>query len=151
MKRVVILFALAAVLALPAHAGDRPITSPLQPYAPRLADIMGVTQLRHLKLWYAGKDKNWGLAEYELGQIKESFQDAMTYYPGLPASDMTTMAKPASDIGNAIRAKNDGMFVQAFQEITAACNACHRAQGYDYIAIKVPTSSPFSNQSFAPK
>ena len=112
---------------------------------------MGTTQLRHLKLWYAGKEKNWGLAEYELGQIKESFQDAMTYYPGLPVSDMTTMAKPASRIGSAIRAKNGDMFVQAFREVTTACNACHQAQGYGYIAIKVPTSSPFSNQSFAPK
>lgn len=65
MKYLVAL-ALAATLTLPVQAEERPVIS--QPYAPRLGDIMGMTQLRHFKLWYAGREKNWNLAKYELGQ-----------------------------------------------------------------------------------
>lgn len=119
--------------------------------APRLGDIMGATQLRHFKLWYAGAQKNWPLANYELGQIKESFQDAMTYYPGLPVADMSIMAKPAAEIDAAIKAKDGGRFAKAFGELTRACNSCHQAQGVGFIVIKVPTASPFSNQVFTPK
>jgi hypothetical protein len=151
MKPTAVLFVLAITLALPAQAQAPSVGAPPQAYVPRLGDIMGATQLRHLKLWYAGKEKNWGLAEYELGQIKESFQDAMTLYPGLPAADMTSMAEPASRIGNAMRAKDSAAFARAFGELTAACNACHQAQGYGSIRIRTPTGSPFTNQTFAPK
>ena len=151
MKPTAVLFVLAITLALPAQAQAPSVGAPPQAYVPRLGDIMGATQLRHLKLWYAGKEKNWNLAQYELGQIKETFQDAMSYYPGLPAADMTTMTKPASELGSAILAKDGAGFVRAFRELTAACNACHQAQGYGAIVIKLPTASPFSNQSFAPK
>lgn len=139
---------LAAVLALSAHADDRPVVS--QPYAPRLGDIMGATQLHHFKLWYAGAEKNWGLANYELGQIRESFGEAMTYYPGLPISDMTTLAKPAAAIEAAIKAKDSEQFASAFRALTTGCNECHRAQGMGFITIRVPNASPFSNQVFAP-
>ena len=139
----------AAVLAVPALANDRPVVT--QPYAPRLSDIMGATQLRHFKLWYAGAEKNWPLANYELGQIKESFGDAMTYYPGLPVSDMTTLAKPAAALDAAIRKQDSEQFARAFRTLTAACNACHEAQGVGFIRIKVPNASPFSNQVFPPR
>jgi hypothetical protein len=33
-------------------------------YAPSLGNIMAAVQLRHSKLWYAGKVKNWPLADY---------------------------------------------------------------------------------------
>ncbi len=31
------------------------------PYVPRLADIMSIVQLRHMKLWFAGSSPNWNL------------------------------------------------------------------------------------------
>lgn len=139
----------AAACAVPALADDRPVVS--QPYGPRLSDIMGATQLRHIKLWYAGAQANWPLAQYELGQIKESFQDAMTFYPGLPVSNMSTMAKPASGIATAVQAKDKAAFARSYNQMTAACNACHQAQGYGSIAIRVPTGSPFSDQIFPPR
>jgi hypothetical protein len=40
-------------------------------YKPPLGDIMGKIQLRHIKLWFAGKLKNWELAAYEVDEIKE--------------------------------------------------------------------------------
>jgi hypothetical protein len=148
MTKKMALVLLVAIFVLPARADDRPVVT--HPYAPRLADIMGATQLRHFKLWYAGMERNWPLATYELGQIRESFGDAMTYYSGLPISDMTTLAKPSAAIEAAINAKDSTRFAAAFRSLTAGCNDCHRAQGMGFIAIKVPNASPFSNQVFAP-
>ena len=119
-------------------------------YIPHLGDIMGTMQLRHFKLSFAGKLRNWELAAYELDQIKESFQDAATLYPGIPVADMTTMAEPVRRLGEAIQKKEPNKFASAFSELTAACNGCHQAIGRGFIVIKVPTSSPFSNQVFEP-
>jgi hypothetical protein len=120
-------------------------------FVPKLGDIMEVTQLRHLKLWYAGRLGNWPLAGYELERIKNAFRDAMTFYPGLPSADMATMEKPANQIGAAIRSKDSEKFVKTFSELTAACNSCHKSQGYGFIVIRVPTSSPFANELFRPE
>ena len=57
------------------QAGDAPRT------IPSLADIMSATQWRHLKLAYSGKVSNWPLANYELGQIQQSFSAAAELYP----------------------------------------------------------------------
>ena len=150
MKRYVWIAAAVLALGVPALSRGQPVyTQP--PYVPKLADIMELTQFRHIKLWYAGRQKNWTLANYELGRIKASFDDAMRFYPSLPTADMTTMAAPANAIGTAIEAKDVAKFATAFNQLTAACNACHTSQGVGFLVIKVPNLSPFSNESFPPK
>jgi hypothetical protein len=39
-----------------------------EPYAPGLGEFMTATQLRHAKLWFAGRAKNWDLAGYEIDE-----------------------------------------------------------------------------------
>ena len=43
--------------------------------SPRLNDIMVQQQMRHIKLWFAGDARNWPLADYELDQLKDGFDD----------------------------------------------------------------------------
>lgn len=131
-------------------AAQSPGSLPSTNYIPHLGDIMGATQLRHFKLSFAGKLRNWELAAYELDQIKESFQDAATLYPGIPVTDMTIVVEPVQRLEEAIQKKDPKKFAAAFNELTAACNGCHQAIGRGFIVIKVPTSSPFSNQVFEP-
>lgn len=119
-------------------------------YVPRLGDIMGAMQLRHFKLWFAGKLGNWDLASFELAQMRASFDDVGVLYPGIPVADMTMMAEPVGWVGDAIKKKDVAAFTSAFEGMTDACNACHRSIGRGFLVIQVPTSSPFSNQSFAP-
>lgn len=120
-------------------------------YAPSLGDIMGQTQLRHIKLWFAGKLQNWDLATYEADQIKQSLETAATLYQAIPAEDVTNTADPIRAIRAAIEAKDSAKFATAFSDLTAACNACHQHIGRGFIVIQVPTASPFSDQSFAPR
>src|SRR6201998_3266352 len=66
---------------------------------PGLGEIMGVIQQHHAKLYYAGTKANWPLAEYELGEIQESLDNAMKFYPkfkdvSLPLTELIpTMTK----------------------------------------------------------
>ena len=120
-------------------------------YVPTLGDIMGAMQLRHFKLWYAGKSRNWELAAYEMGQIEDSFANAARLYKNIPVEKINMIERPTMALQSAIDAKDGKHFADAFDNLTAACNACHEAAKVGFIAIKVPTASPFSNQSFAPK
>lgn len=119
-------------------------------YIPSLGDLMGTMQLRHIKLWLAGKRRNWELASYELNQMNASFSDIGTLYSGIPIADMTPMSPPVAKLADAIRDKNSEAFAAAFGEMTKACNNCHQAIGRRYIVMRVPDSSPFSDQDFAP-
>ena len=43
------------------------------------------------------------------------------------------------------------MQAAAFDQLTAACNACHEAANRGFIVIRRPATSQFPNQSFAPR
>ena len=45
-------------------------------YVPRLSDLMVVIQIRHAKLFYAVKARNWPLADYELEQLVGTLKEA---------------------------------------------------------------------------
>ncbi len=124
-------------------------------YVPDLADMMTTTQFRHLKLSYAGSLKNWDLALFEAARIRDSFDVVSKYYPQYGNVSISKMinefTKPALDkINEAIEAENSAKFYKAFGALTKACNDCHKAVGLQFIRIRAPTSSPFSNQVFAP-
>ena len=147
---ILALFMVLAGLGQSAMAAE----TPLPPYVPGVGEIMGATQMRHAKLWFAAQAGNWDLAQYELDEINEGLEDAVTYHPvfkhGAPLAEIMTkfMAKPVSNLTEAINAKNKTKFVQAFDQLTEGCNGCHKAAEQDFIKIKRPTQQNFSNQDF---
>jgi hypothetical protein len=119
-------------------------------YRPPLGDIMGKIQLRHIKLWFAGKAGNWELATYEVDEIRASLESAADLYRGIPVELVTNTADPIQAIREAIEAKDSGAFAKGYGNLTAACNACHQGIGRGFIVIQKPTASPFTDQSFSP-
>src|SRR5271169_3974945 len=86
MKRIFI-----TVIALGASILVAAAQSAKEPYNPGLGEFMTATQLRHAKLWFAGKDSNWDLAAYETDEIKEGLEDAARLHPtfdGVPVAEM---------------------------------------------------------------
>src|SRR5579864_8421089 len=66
---------------------------------PGLGEIMGVIQQHHAKLYYAGTKANWPLADYELGEIQESLDDAVKFNPtfkGAAVADLVPSLTKAS-------------------------------------------------------
>ena len=126
-----------------------------EPFKPGLGEIMTLQQMRHLKLWFAVQSGNWGLADYELDELKEGFEDITKYYPtkdDVPTGTMAeaVVAKEVAALAKTIEAKDKKNFVSAFDRLTASCNACHQASKKDFIRIQRPTGNPYTNQSFAP-
>jgi hypothetical protein len=116
---------------------------------------MTATQLRHAKLWFAGKDSNWDLAAYEIDEIKEGFEDAARLHPtfdGLPVAEMikTIIDPRIKRLEKAIEGKNSSQFITAFDELTNGCNSCHAGASKPFIRIQRPTEPPLTNQNFAP-
>ena len=151
---------LAMVLAsaAPVLAEDVPFASPPpvipgqpQTYVAPLGDIMGKIQLRHIKLWEAIKHRNWALLDYELGQTKDAFGNAVILYRNIPVELIAAAGKPLTDMQRAAKAKDSTALERGYAELTAACNACHSAAGASFIAIKAPMASPFSDQDFSLK
>lgn len=120
-------------------------------YVPQLGDIMNNIQLRHIKLSFAGKARNWELAAYELRQLKAGLVEAAVMYEGIPVTNVSTMTAPIQSIDDAIAAKDGKRFAQLFSELTAGCNGCHQSMDRGYIVMRVPTEQPFSNQVFPPQ
>lgn len=118
---------------------------------PKLADLMVSAQLRHIKLWFAGKSGNWDLAAYEVAQIKDSLANAADLYLDIPVNLVTDTSTPVKDIDEAVKAKDKAKFIKAYANLTTACNTCHQATGRGFIVIQVPTASPFADQLFTPK
>ncbi len=147
-----------------AHAGDAQTSAPANQaehsaaaYIPGMGEIMGATQMRHAKLWFAGKARNWELASYEVDEIEEGLADAVKYHPvfkkDAPVAAMLDRytKQPLDDIRRAIAAHNGAKFVKAFDTLTGACNGCHEAAGQGFIVLKRPAGLPYSNQEFAIK
>ncbi len=123
-------------------------------YIPGMGEIMSATQMRHAKLWLAGKTKNWELAHYELGEIREGLDAAVKYYPMFKNAPVSAMldsytTTPLADLAQSIAEKNSAKFARAFDALTAACNGCHQAAEHGYIVIKRPSGAQYGNQEFA--
>ena len=120
-------------------------------YVPRLSDLMVVIQIRHAKLFYAVKAKNWPLADFEREQLVSSLKEAERYYPRT-TPPMYRAEEIASSLSEATKAKNEAKFDQAFDEMSAGCNRCHVAADRAFILIRRPSyPSAFSNQQYSPR
>lgn len=118
-------------------------------YKPRLCNFMLSFQVHHEKLWHAGKNTNWKLAEFELQKLNENLEDVRTYLSELPEVNTISMLPPAIDsVNDAIRKKDFKIFKSSFNLLTNTCNNCHRANNKEFNVITVPESSTFANQSF---
>lgn len=158
MKPLLTLAILALALAFPVRAAEEgnASASGKETYASGLGEIMSLQQMRHLKLWFAGQAKNWPLADYEIDELEEGFDDVIKFFPvkddmQIAQMVVSTVRPILPEVKKAIDARDEAKFAAAFDKLTAACNTCHQAANHAFIVIQRPTTSPYTNQSFAPK
>lgn len=154
MKAVVAFLVAAAMLAPAAvHAQDnaqQPAAAPQEePYQPGLSDIMAKQQERHIKLWFAGHAGNWPLADYEIGELGDGFDDVGKMLGGDIVKQH--VGGPLDALQKAVNAKDSAAFAGAFDRLSAGCNACHHTLDHAFIAIARPSVLPYSDQVFAPQ
>jgi len=133
--------ATAQQAAAPPAAAELPV--------PKIGEIMVLQQMRHIKLWFAGRGGHWSLADYEIDQLKDGFDDVNQVLGGDTVEKAVGGAIAA--IEKAVKAKDRAAFATAFDNVTAGCNNCHHSLDHAFIVIRRPTSLPYSDQLFAPQ
>jgi hypothetical protein len=129
-----------------------------EPYTPGLGEIMTLQQMRHSKLWFAGKAGNWSLAAYELKELREGFADVIKFHPThegapVPVAHLVheIMDGPIYELDGVVAAHDEAGFANAFDALTEACNSCHEATDFGFNVVERPTRNPYTNQVFEPQ
>jgi hypothetical protein len=153
MKLVSAALMAAALVPLAAGGQEPPVqqavrsAATIEPYVPKIGEIMALQQMRHIKLWFAGSAGNWPLADYELDELKEGF-DGVNEQLGGGTVENAVGAQMAA-LAKAVDVKDRTAFAAAFDDLSAGCNTCHEALDHAFIVIQRPTSLPYSDQLFA--
>jgi hypothetical protein len=127
------------------------------PYRPGLGDLMTTTvQPRHTKLAFAGREKNWAYAAYELHELEEAFDRLSIQWPQWQRVRIvelveTMIRDPLYELGLAIKEKSSAKYAEAYGKLTEACNACHQAAKRPFVVIQEPKENMFPDQDFNAK
>jgi hypothetical protein len=156
--RILIVAAAMAVSVPLAMAQTTPAipTAPQLDYHPSLGDLMTMAvQPRHIKLWLAGKEKNWIYAAYELSELKGSLARVgrtIPQYRNMNISELVAASteQPIAALDAAIRAKDGSAFIKAYGALTEGCNSCHQSGEHPMVVVKVPEGKAFPDQDFRP-
>jgi hypothetical protein len=112
-------------------------------YRPGLGEFMSGIQVHHAKLWFAGNAQNWKLADFEVGEIRETLDDVRKYCADRPELTSLPMIEPAMDsVSSAVKKESLPQFKSAFILLTNTCNNCHRATKHEFNVIRVPLDAP---------
>ena len=139
--------ALIAAGAARAQDAQKEAAPVAEPGLPGLGEIMVLQQMRHIKLWFAGSAANWPLADYELDQLDDGFDDATRLLGGDIVREH--VGEAMSELKQSIDGKDAAAFAMAFDKLSAGCNACHHTLDHGFIVIQRPRLLPYSNQDFA--
>jgi hypothetical protein len=120
-------------------------------YRPGLGEFMMGVQEHHAKLWFAGINQNWPLADFEVHEISETVDDIKKYCTDRPEVKSIGIIDPAiGSINAAIKQKSTEQFKKAFTDLTNSCNNCHKDNQHGFNVITIPSGLPVENQKFKP-
>jgi cytochrome c peroxidase len=118
-------------------------------YKPGFGEFMSNIQIHHAKLWFAGKNQNWELADFEMHEIAETLDAIKEYQTEREESKKVDMLKPSLDaVNDAIEKRDSALFNSSYLLLTNTCNSCHKAVNFGFNVVKVPDTPPFSNHAF---
>ncbi|MBL0183123.1 MAG: hypothetical protein IPP96_12825 [Chitinophagaceae bacterium] len=110
---------------------------------------MSSIQVHHAKLWFAGQNQNWKLADFEVHEMTEAFNNIRQYQSERKESEKIEIINPALDSVNAaIQQKDPALFKSGYVFLTNTCNNCHHAVDFEFNVVKIPEIPPVSNQDF---
>jgi hypothetical protein len=95
--------------------------------------------LRYRELHWAVEDRNWEYARYQAEKIEATIEAGIVRRPGRAASARDLFLDgPAPDLREALDSGDEARIRRARSELTAACNACHVAEGMPFIVVGPP-------------
>ncbi len=118
-----------------------------------ILETMGYYQRFSNKLWLAGTNENWELADFythELEEVTEKLVDGNVIHDDYNISNLSEeMLLPKIEkVEEAIRKKDQVLFLENYSLMISSCNLCHKSTRHDFIKITVPNDSSVWNQDF---
>jgi len=121
----------------------------VQKMKPGLGELMTNIQLHHEKLWFAGTGLNWKLADFEIGEIKETVDQAKEIETDRPETkSLTMLSEPINAINHDIEKQDINQFKKDYGILTQTCNTCHTANHFEFNVITIPSAPTVSDQDF---
>lgn len=120
-----------------------------------IADVMTKVQRHFNKLYFAGSNENWELAEFYIEETEEAMEglaeaDVVEDGVNVSALVMTKGFAPLEQVEAAVKAQDKTAFLEAYTLQTEQCNSCHALTKHAFIKIKVPETPVFDNQVYTP-
>ena len=117
-------------------------------------ETMGYYQRFSQKLYLAGKNQNWELADFythELEEVTEQLIKGDVIHDDYNISNLSeAMLLPKIEkVEEAIRQKNEVLFLENYELMISSCNLCHNATKHNFIKITMPNDSSKWNQDFS--
>jgi hypothetical protein len=139
------------------NASVAPASSASTAYNPGVGELMNlIVQPRHTKLWFAGHEENWPLAEYESKELRSALANVAKARPVFRQQSIadnveTFLGAPFRAVDEAIHDRNAAKFSDAYATVNAGCNACHTALSQSQVVIKTPEEPTYPDQEFRPR
>jgi|ERR1700722_5993244 hypothetical protein len=159
-----LLGALLAVSADTAAQSPQPVPASPAPaslaptmFNPGVGELMNlIVQPRHTKLWFAGREANWPLAEYEIKELRAALANVAKARPVFRERKVaenveTFLGGPFHAVEEAVKDRDATKFVEAYASVNAGCNACHTAMSQPQVVIKSPEQASYPDQEFRPQ
>ena len=122
----------------------------LKAIQPSNSHIMMDVQFHWTNLWFAGKKKNWPLAQYYFNETRGHIQWLVRKSPTIRAQDGTDVdiknifdavdTSSLADVKAAIEKKDSARFVATYKTMIESCYSCHKAVGRPYLRPMIPTA-----------
>lgn len=117
-------------------------------------ETMGYYQRFSHKLYLAGINENWELADFythELEEVSEELIKGKVIHDDYNLSNLSeSMLLPKIEkVEESIRKKDQVLFLDNYELMISSCNLCHQATKHEFIKILVPNDSSVWNQDFS--
>ena len=97
------------------------------------------TGYRYGELYWAGQDRNWDYAHYQLEKIRTAVRNGVERRPKR-ATSATMLEGALAGVEQSIAAKDAALFAERFNGLTAVCNACHQTERVPFVHVEPPTA-----------
>jgi cytochrome c556 len=93
---------------------------------------------RFNELYFAGQDRNWDLARYQIEHIGVAIDKGLERRPKRAPSARPFLDQDLPRMEEAVDAEDPERFAAAFEQLRQACMGCHRREDVPFMQVATP-------------
>ena len=98
------------------------------------------TGYRYQELYWAGIDKNWDYANYQIEKISVAIENGLERRPKRAASAESFLTDALPAMEKIVKQRDSTTFLQGMQTLTTSCNACHAKEKVPFFTVNLPVT-----------